>query len=135
MKTLAIIFLFTISTCVGQSSIEKNSQKLIGNWTFVQFEEAKKEGVVITVTITKFVENVSFKFNSDSTLEVIYSESKREKYFWKTTNRDLIEITFADSNNYNSRILGLFEIHFLDKISQLYLQRENEPHNDIMLKK
>ena len=134
MKRLTIILLFTISTCVGQSSIEKNTQKLLGNWSFEQFEEAKKEEVVVTVTLTKYVENVSFQFNSDYTLDVIYSDSKKEKYFWKT-NSNLIEISPVDSENYNSRIVGEFEIYYMDNISKLYLEIKNKPHHGIMLKK
>ena len=134
MKRLTIILLFTISTCVGQSSIEKNTQKLLGNWSFEQFEEAKKEEVVVTVTLTKYVENVSFQFNSDYTLDVIYSDSKKEKYFWKT-NSNLIEISPVDSENYNLRIVGEFEIFYSDNISKLYLQIKNKPHHGIKLKK
>ena len=134
MKRLTIILLFTISTCVGQSSIEKNTQKLLGNWSFEQFEEAVKEGVVVTVTLTKYVENVSFQFNSDYTLDVIYSDSKKEKYFWKT-NSNLIEISPVDSENYNLRIVGEFEIFYSDNISKLYLQIKNKPHHGIKLKK
>ena len=134
MKRLTIILLFTISTCVGQSSIDKNTQKLLGNWSFEQFEEAKKEEVVVTVTLTKYVENVSFQFNSDYTLDVIYSDSKKEKYFWKT-NSNLIEISPVDSENYNLRIVGEFEIFYSDNISKLYLQIKNKPHHGIKLKK
>ena len=43
MKTLIIALLLTISTCLGQSSIEKNSQnKLIHKWELKQFEYAEK---------------------------------------------------------------------------------------------
>ena len=81
-----------------------------------QFEDAKKNGVIVKVTLTKYAESVSFEFKDDHTLEVIYSNSKKENYLWKF-KRDLI-----------------FEIHFLDKISQLFLQRKNDPHHGIMLK-
>jgi hypothetical protein len=133
MRILTIILLFTISTCVGQSSIEKNTQKLIQKWELQQFEQAEKNGVIVTVTKTKYAESVSFEFKNDQTLEVIYSDSKKEKYFWKF-KRDMIEITSSESENYNPEILGVFEIHFSNKISQLFLQHKNDPHHGIMLK-
>ncbi|MFV8270251.1 hypothetical protein ACNQGP_09990 [Flavobacterium sp. GT2N3] len=132
MKTL-IILLLTISTCVGQSSNEKNSQnRIIHKWNLKQFEQAEKDGVVVTVTLTKYADSVSFEFKNDRTLEVIYSDKKKEYYGWKL-KRDLIEITSSETN-YNPEILGVFEIHFHDKISQLFLQRKNDPHHGIMLK-
>ena len=61
MKTLIIALLLTISTCLGQSSIEKNSQnKLIHKWELKQFEYAEKNGVIVTVTLTKYADVVSF---------------------------------------------------------------------------
>lgn len=43
MKTLIIFLLLTISTCVGQNSVEKSSQKkLIHKWELKQFEDAEK---------------------------------------------------------------------------------------------
>jgi hypothetical protein len=133
MKAL-IILLFTISTCLGQSEIEKSSQeRLIHKWELKQFEVAKKNGVIVKVTLTKYAESVSFEFKDDYTLEVIYSNSKKENYLWKF-KRDLIEIITVEAENFNSEIIGVFEIHFLDKISQLFLQRKNDPHHGIMLK-
>lgn len=87
----------------------------------------------MTVTLTKYADIVSFDFKDDQTLEVIYSDSKKEKYFWKF-KRDLIEITAVEAENFNSEMIGVFEIHFQDKISQLFLQRKNDPHHGIMLK-
>jgi hypothetical protein len=133
MKTLIIILLLTISTCVGQSSNEKNSQnRIVHKWDLLQFEQAEKEGVIVKVTLTKFADSVTFEFKNDHTLEVIYSDKKKEQYVWKF-KRDLIEITSSEKN-FNPEIVGLFEIHFHDKISQLFLQRKNDPHHGIMLK-
>lgn len=134
MKTLIITLLLTISTCVGQSSTEKNSQnKIIYKWDLKQFEYAEKNGVIVTVTLTKYADVVSFEFKDNQTLEVIYSNAKKENYLWKF-KRDLIEITAVDTQNFNAEIIGVFEIHFQDKISQLFLQRKNDPHHGIMLK-
>jgi hypothetical protein len=133
MKTLIIILLVTISTCFGQSSNEKNSQNsIVRKWDLKQFEQAEKDGVNVKVTLTKYADRVSFEFKNDQTLEVIYSDKKKENYVWKF-KRDLVEIT-TTATDYNPEILGLFEIHFLDKISQLFLQRKNDPHHGIMLK-
>ena len=134
MKALIITLLLTISTCVGQSSIEKNSQnKLIHKWELKQFEYVEKNGVVVTVTLTKYADVVSFDFKDNQTLEVIYSNAKKENYLWKF-RRNLIEIKSVDIQNFNAEIIGVFEIHFQDKISQLFLQRKNDPHHGIMLK-
>lgn len=134
MKALIITLLLTISTCVGQSSIEKNSQnKLIHKWELKQFEDVENNGVVVTVTLTKYADVVSFDFKDNQTLEVIYSNAKKENYFWKF-RRNLIEIKSVDTQNFNAEIIGVFEIHFQDKISQLFLQRKNDPHHGIMLK-
>ena len=134
MKTLIITLLLTISTCVGQSSTEKNSQnKIIYKWDLKQFEYAEKNGVIVTVTLTKYADVVSFEFKDNQTLEVIYSNAKKENYLWKF-KRDLIEITAVDTQNFNAEIIGVFEIHFQDKISQLFLQRKNDLHHGIMLK-
>ncbi len=133
MKGL-IILMFTISTCFGQKDLEKDSQKLFKKWELKQFEDAERNGSVVTVTLVKYAENVTFEFKEDQTLEVIYSPSKKETYSWKI-KRELIEITSNDSENFNSEIVGVFEIHFQDKISQLFLQRKNDAHHGIMLKK
>jgi hypothetical protein len=134
MKALIITLLLTISTCVGQSSIEKNSQnKLIHKWELKQFEDVENNGVVVTVTLTKYADVVSFDFKNNQTLEVIYSNAKKENYLWKF-RRNLIEIKSVDIQNFNAEIIGVFEIHFQDKISQLFLQRKNDPHHGIMLK-
>lgn len=134
MKALIITLLLTISTCVGQSSIEKNSQnKLIHKWELKQFEDVENNGVVVTVTLTKYADVVSFDFKDNQTLEVIYSNAKKENYLWKF-RRNLIEIKSVDTQNFNAEIIGVFEIHFQDKISQLFLQRKNDPHHGIMLK-
>jgi hypothetical protein len=133
MKTLIIILLLTISTCVGQNSNEINAQnRIVHKWDLKQFEQAEKNGVIVTVTLTKYADSVSFEFKNDQTLEVIYSDKKMEHYVWKF-KRNLIEITSSETN-YNPEIVGVFEIHFLDKISQLFLQRKNDPHHGIMLK-
>jgi hypothetical protein len=134
MKALIITLLLTISTCVGQSSIEKNSQnKLIHKWELKQFEDVENNGVVVTVTLTKYADVVLFDFKDNQTLEVIYSNAKKENYLWKF-RRNLIEIKSVDIQNFNAEIIGVFEIHFQDKISQLFLQRKNDPHHGIMLK-
>lgn len=134
MKALIITLLLTISTCVGQSSIEKNSQnKLIHKWELKQFEDVENNGAVVTVTLTKYADVVSFDFKDNQTLEVIYSNAKKENYLWKF-RRNLIEIKSVDIQNFNAEIIGVFEIHFQDKISQLFLQRKNDPHHGIMLK-
>jgi hypothetical protein len=134
MKVLIITLLLIISTCVGQSSIEKNSQnKLIHKWELKQFEDVENNGVVVTVTLTKYADVVSFDFKDNQTLEVIYSNAKKENYLWKF-RRNLIEIKSVDIQNFNAEIIGVFEIHFQDKISQLFLQRKNDPHHGIMLK-
>lgn len=134
MKALIITLLLTISTCVGQSSIEKNSQnKLIHKWELKQFEDVENNGVVVTVNLTKYADVVSFDFKNNQTLEVIYSNAKKENYLWKF-RRNLIEIKSVDIQNFNAEIIGVFEIHFQDKISQLFLQRKNDPHHGIMLK-
>lgn len=134
MKVLIITLLLTISTCVGQSSIEKNSQnKLIHKWELKQFEDVENNGVVVTVTLTKYADVVSFDFKDNQTLEVIYSNAKKENYLWKF-RRNLIEIKSVDIQNFNAEIIGVFEIHFQHKISQLFLQRKNDPHHGIMLK-
>ncbi len=134
MKTLIIALLLTISTCLGQSSIEKNSQnKLIHKWELKQFEYAEKNGVIVTVTLTKYADVVSFEFKDNKTLEVIYSNAKKENYLWNY-KRNLIEITSVDTQNFNAEIIGAFEIYFQDKISQLFLQRKNDQHHGIMLK-
>ncbi|OYU80206.1 MAG: hypothetical protein CFE23_10845 [Flavobacterium sp. BFFFF1] len=133
MKWL-IILLLTISTCFGQKKLEKDSEKIIRKWELEQFEDSEKNGVVVTVTLLKYAENVTFEFKEDQTLEVIYSPSKKETYSWKI-KRDLVEVTSNDSKNFNSEIVGVFEIHFQDKISGLFLQRKNDHHHGIMLKK
>lgn len=134
MKALIITLLLTISTCVGQSSIEKNSQnKLIHKWELKQFEDVENNGAAVTVTLTKYADVVSFDFKDNQTLEVIYSNAKKENYLWKF-RRNLIEIKSVDIQNFNAEIIGVFEIHFQDKISQLFLQRKNDPHHGIMLK-
>jgi len=134
MKSLFITLLFTISTCVGQSSMAENSQnKLIHKWELKQFEDAKKNGAIVTVTLKKYADLVSFEFKVNQTLEVIYSDSKKESYLWKFT-REFIEITAVDSKNLNVEITGIFKIYFQDKISQLFLERKNDPHNGITLK-
>ncbi|AWI24414.1 hypothetical protein [Flavobacterium pallidum] len=133
MKTL-IILLFTISFCFGQNAKEKETQqKLSHKWELKQFEDAEKKGAVVTVTLVKYADNVTFDFKEDQTLEVIYSASKTEKYFWEFKG-DLMEIKSDGSQNFNPEILGIFEVHFQDKISQLFLQRKNDPHHGIMLK-
>ncbi|OUD35198.1 hypothetical protein [Flavobacterium sp. FPG59] len=133
MKTLIITLLLSISTCVGQSLNEKNLQnRIVHKWGLLQFEQAKKDGVITQVILTKYADSVLFEFKNDQTLEVIYSDKKKEQYTWKF-KRSLIEISSTDTN-YNPEILGLFEIHFQDKISQLFLQRKNDPHHGIMLK-
>jgi hypothetical protein len=134
MKSLFITLLFTISTCVGQSSMAENSQnKLIHKWELKQFEDAKKNGAIVTVTLKKYADLVSFEFKDNQTLEVIYSDSKKESYLWKFT-REFIEITAVDSMNLNVEITGIFKIYFQDNISQLFLERKNDPHNGITLK-
>jgi hypothetical protein len=134
MKTLLITLLLTIYTCFGQNSTEKNSQnKIIHKWQLKQFENAEKNGVIVTVTLTKYADVVSFEFKDNQTLEVIYSNARKENYLWKF-KRDLIEITAVDTQNFNAEIIGVFEIHFQNKISQLFLQRKNDPHHGIMLK-
>lgn len=134
MKSLFITLVFTISTCVGQSSMAENSQnKLIHKWELKQFEEAEKNSAIVTVTLTKYADLVSFEFKDNQTLEVIYSDSKKESYLWKFT-REFIEITAVDSMNLNVDITGIFKIYFQDKISQLFLERKNDPHHGITLK-
>lgn len=118
-----------MSTCLGQTPVER----LLGKWQFEQFEEARKSGSSVVVTKTKFAESVVFIFNKDYTLDVVYSDVKTEKYRWQF-NRNFIQITSDDLNNQNSPVLGLYSLHYLDKISQLFLQRKNDPHNGIMLK-
>lgn len=133
MKTIISIFLFTISTCIGQTANETISQnRIVHQWTLKQFEKAEKNGVIVTVTLTQFADNVYFIFRNDHTLEVLYSDKKKEYYVWNY-NRNFIEIIASDTN-FNSEILGKFELHFLDKVSQLFLQRKNDPHHGIMLK-
>lgn len=134
MKTLILTLLLTISTCFGQSSTEKNSlNNVIHKWELKQFEYAEKTGVVVTVTLTKYADVVSFEFKDNKTLEVVYSNAKKENYLWNF-KRNLIEISATDTQNFNAEIIGVFEIHFLEKVSQLFLQRKNDPHHGIMLK-
>lgn len=134
MKTLILTLLLTISTCFGQSSTEKNSiNKVIHKWELKQFEYAEKTGVVVTVTLTKYADVVSFEFKDNKTLEVVYSNTRKENYLWNF-KRNLIEISATDTQNFNAEIIGVFEIHFLEKVSQLFLQRKNDPHHGIMLK-
>jgi hypothetical protein len=134
MKSLFITLLFTISTCVGQSSMAENSQnKLIHKWELKQFEDAEKNSAIVTVNLTKYADLVSFEFKDNQTLEVIYSDSKKEGYLWRFT-REFIEITAVDSMNLNVEITGIFKIYFQDKISQLFLERKNDPLHGITLK-
>ncbi len=134
MKTLILTLLLTISTCFGQSSTEKNSlNNVIHKWELKQFEYAEKTGVVVTVRLTKYADVVSFEFKDNKTLEVVYSNAKKENYLWNF-KRNLIEISATDTQNFNAEIIGVFEIHFLEKVSQLFLQRKNDPHHGIMLK-
>lgn len=134
MKTLIIILFLTISTCFGQRATEENWQNIIRKWEFKEFQDTKKNKNVITVTLVKYAENVTFEFKKDRTLEVIYSTSKTETYLWKFT-QDLLEITSENYQSVNSDILGVFEIYNLESISQIFLQRKNDPHHGIVLKK
>ena len=133
MKKTLIILLFAFTNCIGQTSTEKNTEKLLRKWSFMQFEEIHKDGNNVTICTEKAVENVLFIFNSDYTLDVI-SNLKKEKYSWKL-KKYLIEINSIEPESKNAKILGVFEIKFLDNIFQLFLQRKNESHNGIMLKK
>ena len=135
MKLAFLILITTISSCFGQNSIENSSlKKIVHKWELKQFENAEKNGVIVTVTLTKYADPVSFEFKEDGTLEVIYSDSKKENYFWKFKGK-YIEITVNGAENFNPEILGVFETYYHNKISQLFLQRKNDPHHGIMLKK
>jgi len=135
MKNSTLFFLLTFTAVVGQSPKETQMLgNLIQKWELLQFEESKRNGNVITIIQTKYADVVSFEFKENKTLEVIYSDSKMETYFWKY-QRESIEITPELTNLFNPDIVGVFEIHFHDNIKQLFLQRKNNPHNGIALKK
>ena len=135
MKTLIFLLLFITSTsfCQNKDAIEVRT-KLIHKWNLEQFEEVERKDGMTTIYKTKYAENVTFEFKKDETLEVVYSDSRIENYTWKITKR-YIEILPSNNLNFNAEISGTFEIYFLHKILQLFLQRKNDPHHGIMLKK
>lgn len=131
-RTLIVNFLLlTLTTGFGQKNDEKIFDKLIHKWTLLQFEQAEKKGLTISVKEIKYTDSVTLEFKPNQTLTVVYPASKAEIYTWKF-KRKFIVIT--SKGNYNPDIPGIYEIHFLDKISQLFLQRRRQPHNGIMLK-
>lgn len=123
--------LLTLTAGFGQKNDEKIFDKLIHKWTLLQFEHVEKKGLTVSVKKTKYTDSVTFEFKPDQTLTVVYPASNTENYTWKF-KRKFIVIT--STGNYNPDIPGIYEIHFLDKISQLFLQRRRKPHNGIMLK-
>ena len=134
MKIIIFLFLFATSTSFSQNkdAIEVQT-KLIHKWNLEQFEEVERKNGMTTISKTKYAENVIFEFKKDQTLEVVYSDSKIENYTWKIKKK-YIEILPLNNLNFNSEISGTFEIYFHDKISQVFLQRKNDPHHGIMLK-
>ncbi|MBX2933318.1 MAG: hypothetical protein KF825_03675 [Ferruginibacter sp.] len=115
----------------AQKTGDKKFDKLIHKWTFLQFERVEKNGLSVTVNKTKYADSITFEFKPDQTLTVVYPASKTENYNWRF-KRKFIVITSTGINN--PAIPGIYEIHFLDKISQLFLQRRRQPHNGIMLR-
>lgn len=135
MKTpITLLFLLSISICFAQNLDEEITKILIQKWKFEQFEDAEKNGGNVIITKTKYVDSIFFEFKANQKLIVVYSDTKRENYTWKLKKRKIVEITSEELEGYNSKILGEFEIHYLEDISQLFLQRKNTPHNGIMLK-
>jgi hypothetical protein len=134
MSRLTIILLLATSISVAQSQLEAKTQRLLGTWTFEQFQDVKKSGGKIIVEKTGFAHNsVSFVFNEDHTLNVIFSGAENQIYTWSIKN-DRLEISSENKKDPYPKIIGVFEIHYLDNISGLFLQRRNKPHNGIMLK-
>jgi septum formation inhibitor-activating ATPase MinD len=135
MKTLTkyIVLLLITSVSIAQNKTQENIEKILGDWVFEQFEQARQSGDMLIVTKTGYVDEVHFIFNSDYTLDVIYSDSKKEKYNWKI-NRYQIKIFPANELIQNEKISDNFEINFLAVCNQVFLER-NQPHDGIMLKK
>jgi hypothetical protein len=134
MKILKVIFPFILFLLLSFNNQESDKQKIIGKWSFEEYQEAEKSGSVVTVTLTRYVDAISFEFKSEGGLEVVFSDSKIEYYGFKF-KRDMIEIIPESENNFTSDICGTFELSFQDKISKLFLQRKGKPHHGIMLKK
>jgi hypothetical protein len=134
MRKLAIHFSILLATLasVAQNKTEENSQKILGDWIFEQFEKTDRSGNMLIVTKTGYVEEVHFVFNPDFTLEVIYNKIKNEKYNWKV-NRNKIQIS-ATSDSKNDRIADRFELNFLTACNEVFLEKD-ELHQGIMLKK
>lgn len=126
-----IIFL-TFATCFSQTKTETNVQRLIHKWQFVNFEEADRKDHIVTITKTKFVQDVFFIFNEDFTLDVVYTDKLTEKYLWRI-RKNILEITAVEQGLKNPKIEGLYTLIFLDKLPELFLQRLNKPHNGITL--
>ena len=135
MKTLTkyIVLLLITSASIAQNKTQENTEKILGDWVFEQFEHARRSGEMLIVTKTGYVEEVHFIFNRDYTLDVIYSDSKKEKYNWKV-NRNQIKISKSNELGQNEKIVDHLEINFLAACNEVFLER-NEPHDGIMLKK
>jgi glycogen debranching enzyme len=134
MNRLTIILLFAASISYAQSQTETHTQRLLGKWRFEQFEDVTRSGDKIIVKKTGFAhDSVSFIFNENHTLNVNFSAAESQTFTW-TIRKDLLEISSENEKNAYPKIVGVFEVHYLDSVSRLFLQRKNKPHNGIMLK-
>ncbi|MDX1471107.1 MAG: hypothetical protein R3213_06395 [Flavobacteriaceae bacterium] len=129
---MILISVFLIVSC-GTPGVKGKRQRLCRQWELQAFEEPVINKDSVSVIKTTYPKPVYFKFEVNGELEVDYSDSLIESYVWKFVNTNVIKISPNNSPRINSKILGEFEVHFLSRSSNLFLQRRNTNHNGIML--
>ena len=134
MKKLTAILLFTLSICSAQNQAEENARKISGKWLFEQFEQVKRSEEKTIITNTIYADSVFFIFNEDNTLDVIYSELKREKYEWKM-RRGQLQILAKKDQDHNGKIVDSFDLAFQKDGLAVFLERIGKKHNGITLKR
>jgi len=122
MKILITSLLFICSIC--QSQTDDANQKILGKWFMEQYGNTSQTKDQYHIQKTSGTETITVVFNPNNTLDLTYTETKKEKYKWEIKD-DKIKITATKDGNKKSEIVGEFEINFWKNDSVLALFEES----------
>lgn len=134
MKPLIAILLFTFSISHSQNHPADANQKILGKWYMEQYGNTSQSENQFHIQKTGGTDTIWATFNEDYTLDLVYSETKKEKYNWKIKG-DKIQITAGKDGNKKSEIIGKFEMNFWRKDSELALFKDDGSYRAIKFKR
>jgi len=133
MKKLTVILIFAFSISYAQNQTEINTKKLLGKWSLEKYGNTSKSENVRHIQKTSGNDTIWVMVNDDYTIDITYSETKKEKYKWKI-NEDTIQIK-AINGDADADVVGNFEMAIWKNATEIALFPKDKSLRGVKLKR